>query len=154
MMEEQNTNNIASDLNVRFDGALTSTPIQKEEVSQVKTNIIRISPNRSILEAKKIGSRRISPKSNTVSPKNKTLNRGTKRKKANTSKSSPDQNNILTEDETILLDILKKRLSFSTEQQEHDIFYQASPAENLIKLKGLKPTVQKPIAAGKAKRKS
>ena len=141
MTEEQNTNNIASDLNVRFDGALTSTPIQKEEVSQVKSNIIRISPNRSILEAKKIGSRRISPKSNTVSPKNKTLNRGTKRKKVNTSKSSPDRN-ILTEDETILLDIPKKRLSFSTETQDPDTFHQANPAENLIKLKGLNPTVQ------------
>jgi hypothetical protein len=45
MTEEQNTNNIASDLNVRFDGALTSTPIQKEEISHVKANYIRVSPN-------------------------------------------------------------------------------------------------------------
>ena len=122
MTEEQNTNNISSEINVRFEGALTSTPIQREELTQVKKNIIRISPSRSISEAKKVGSRRISPKSNTVSPKNKTVNRGQKRKNANTSKSSPDHNNIPTEDETILLDIPKKRLSFSTEQLEHDVF--------------------------------
>ena len=142
MTEEQNTNNTSSEINERFEGALTSTPIQKEELTQVKKNIIRISPSRSISEAKKVGSRRISPKTNTVSPKNKTVNRGQKRKNANTSKSSPDQNNIPTEDETIILDIPKKRLSFGTDQPEHDVFYQASQAEDLIRSKGINPIVQ------------
>ena len=109
MTEEQNTNNTAGELNVRFEGALTSTPIQREEeLLQTKNNTKRISPNRTISEAKKVGNRRVSPKNNTV-------NRGQKRKNTSKSPNYPFvHENVLTEDETILLDIPKKRLSFSS----------------------------------------
>ena len=139
MTEEQNTNQyIPVELSVKFEGALTGTPIQREEVPQKKTSIKRISPNRTISEAKKVGNKRISPKTNT-------LNRGQKRKNVNTSKSpnnSSINKNILTEEETILLEIPKKRLSFSTEQIGQDVFQQALVAEDIIKTRGLTKTVQ------------
>ena len=52
-------------LNLQFESALTSTPIQKEVKTKTTTNTKRISPNKTVSEAKKVGGRRTPVKSNT-----------------------------------------------------------------------------------------
>ena len=59
MTAEQNNNQyIPVELGVKFEEALTSTPIQREAISQKKVSTKRISPNRTISEAKKVRNKR------------------------------------------------------------------------------------------------